>query len=652
MVEFAQFQQIVREQLAKDRIIRSVEAEGATVEAAVTEAAVLLSIPVRRMEYEIVERGFSGFWGAGQKNWKIKAYERFAASEKDDTVEVDTDEIEYAEAPIEDREGQVFVHFSADGALLKITPPQGKGSWVTEEQALNALTVRKTTDIDSPMISEAVRKADGEYVLVGQFEHNPADDAFVSVTITDEEMKALIYVNPPGPAGYDISFEGFMNILQSNNVVFGIDQEFLKQFADNPVYGEDIQAAAGLRPSNGRDAFFEYNFDIAQNKIRIREGIDGRVDFKELNIIQNVVEGQPLAKKIPAESGTAGKTVTGKTLPAKDGKDAPMPLGNNVRVDDDGLTILAEVNGQVLFVSGRISVESVYVVPGNVDIKSGNIIFLGNVQIKGNVEDGFSVKATGNIEVNGTVERAELDAEGDIIVHQGITGKGMGTLKAGRSLWARFIENATIEAGNMVVVSDGIINSHVDANKRIICQGKRANIVGGHLRAAEEINAKVLGSPTSGTETICEAGFDPKSKKQLDNCFLRRAELEEELEKIQLNLKTLAAMTKQQKNLPEDKAAYEKELTEKARDLTEDLRGINEEVERIQEFLNNLKNQGRISASSKVHPGVKIIIRDVREDVRAEYKAVTFILENGLIRAAHYEAPENTGAGPDGNTAD
>ena len=51
-------------------------------------------------------------------------------------------------------------------------------------------------------------------------------------------------------------------------------------------------------------------------------------------------------------------------------------------------------------------------------------MFLGTVFISGNVEDGFSVKASGNIEVKGTVGKSELDAEGDIVVSQGIAGKG------------------------------------------------------------------------------------------------------------------------------------------------------------------------------------------------------------------------------------
>jgi hypothetical protein len=366
-----------------------------------------------------------------------------------------------------------------------------------------------------------------------------------------------------------------------------------------------------------------------------------------------VVESQPLARKVPAERGMAGKTVTGKVLPAKNGRDIQLPLGKNVHVLDDQATIVADMNGQVVIVGGKVNVEPVYTVQGDVNLRTGNIIFLGTVLITGNVEDGFSVKAAGNIEVHGTVGKAELDAEGDIIVHQGIAGKSAGFVRAGRSLWARFIENAHVEAGALIVVSDGIINSQVDANKKIICQGKRAHIVGGQLRAAEEINAKILGSPVSGTETICEVGYDPKSKEKLDTLADRKVAVEKQLEEIELNLQTLVNIKKQRKSLPEDKEAFLRELVERRQLSAVDLAKINKEMETIQAYLNGLKTRGRVSASAKVYPGVRIVIRDVKDDVKNEYRAVTFVLENNLIRVTKYEEPdEDIKRGPDGYTAD
>jgi uncharacterized protein (DUF342 family) len=651
MVDFVRLQSIVKEQLELDRAIKTIEVTGATLELAVSEAATLLDIPVRRLEYEVVEKGSSGLLGSGKKDWKIRAYERTAARKAQDQGDMFSEGFDADVPIIEDRDGEAYVHLSSEGAFLKVVPPVGKGRRAVESQAMRVLNARNVTDIDGSLVAKAVKEAAGEYVRVGNFDHRPVNDSVVSIDIAEGEMRAYIQVTPPGEGGCDLSVETYLSFLRKNRVVYGVKEDFLRDFADNPVYKEPVIAAEGAKPVDGRDAYIQFNFETDPSKVRLRESSSGRVDFKELNIIQNVVENQPLAKKIPPEAGVMGRTVTGKVIPARNGRDTSLPVGKNVHVGDDGVTIIADINGQVVVASGKVNVEPVYTVQGAVNLKTGNIIFLGTVIINGNVEDGFSVKAAGNIEVNGTVEKAELDAEGDIIVHQGITGKSGGLVRAGRSVWARFIENATVEAGNMVVASDGIINSQVDAYKRIICQGKRAHIVGGRLRASEEINAKILGSPTSGTETICEVGFDPKSKAELDQLKLNKEGAEKELEETQRNIQTLINIKKQRKSLPEDKEAYLTEMMDKRQVLVGDIKKADESINKIQEFLDGIKNRGRVSASAKVYPGVKILVRDVREDVRNEYRAVTFILENGLIRVTKYEEPdEDIKKGPDGYT--
>ncbi|MDR0555088.1 MAG: FapA family protein [Treponema sp.] len=643
MVDFVRLQNRIKERLEQDRTIQAVETEGATLEAAVAEASLLLNIPIRRLEYEVTLKGSPGFWGVGQKSWKIRAYKRILTKEEEAAEEDILEDKEIEEEVIEDKDGEAFVQLTREGALLKVTPPSGNGKRVTEAQALDILASRHITDIDRDAVAEVVKESGALYVKVGQFQNLPTMDASLSVSIIEEEMKATIKANAPGYGGYDLSKDAIIRFLQNNRVVYGVSEEVVLGFIDRPVYGQDFLIAEGIPAHNGRDAHLRYNFETDQSKVRLREGPDGRIDFKELNIIQNVVEGQPLARKISPEKGVPGRTVTGRTLPAVDGKDTELPLGQNVHLGDDGETVLANLNGQVIMANGKISVEPVLTVKGNVDLKTGNIMFLGNVFITGNVEDSFSVKATGNIEVNGTVEKAELDAEGDIIVHQGIAGKGAGMVKAGNSIWARFLENAIVDAGNMVVVSDGIINSQVAAHKRILCQGKRATIVGGRLRATEEIAAKIIGNPTSGTETICEVGFDPQSKERLEKLALDKEAAVRELEETQYTVQTLVNIKKQRKTLPEDKEVELQELLSRRQDLIIELENINGETERIQEFLSNLNVRGRVSASQKVYAGVRIIIRDIKEEVRNEYRAATFVLENGLVRATKYEEPEGGG---------
>jgi len=326
-----------------------------------------------------------------------------------------------------------------------------------------------------------------------------------------------------------------------------------------------------------------------------------------------------------------------------------MPLGKNVRMADDGITILAEINGQVTYLGGKINVEEIFTVQGDVNLKTGNVMFLGTVLVLGNVEDGFVVKASGNVEVHGNVGKCELVAEGDIIVHQGITGKSGGLIQAGKNVWAKFIENAKVEAGDSVIVSDGIVNSDVTANKKIICQGKRAALVGGHYRACEEINSKTLGSPVGGTETICEVGYDPKSKERMDHLNQQVTQFKRQIEEIDKNINTLQILKKQRKVLPDEKEAILQESIGRRSEITEEVTGLSKEIDSISTYLGNLKTRGKISVSGKVHPGVKIVIRDVYEELKTEMKGITFYLDNMLIKKTRYEEVDDDAVrrGPD-----
>jgi uncharacterized protein (DUF342 family) len=271
-----------------------------------------------------------------------------------------------------------------------------------------------------------------------------------------------------------------------------------------------------------------------------------------------------------------------------------------------------------------------------VNIKEGNVRFLGTVIIKGNVDDGFSVNAAGDIEVMGHVGKSAMEAEGDVIVHQGVAGKGDGSVSAGGSIWAKFIENARIEAGDMVVVSDGIINSTVYSNKRIVCRGKRASIVGGHIRASEEIDAKTLGS-VAGMETVLEVGYDPKSKEKLVALEKQDEQVTKQLEDLQLNMNTIENMRKQGRKISPEKIKQYAVMKAKRDKLLKARHKIAEDREAIQSYLEQLKVNGRISASATVYTGVKITIKDATLPIRNEMRAVTFVAEGGTVKVTKYE---------------
>ncbi|MFP4534396.1 MAG: FapA family protein [Spirochaetaceae bacterium] len=636
MVSFDQLQTYMRKSAEEDRNRQYVNVSGETLQDALREAAVELSLPIKKIEYEILENGSSGVLGVGKKPYLILAYPAIQQVSSESFEErFDMDLGFDDESRPRDRDGQAYVKLSPNGVLLKVSPPQGSGVRATERDAIEALSKRSIEKFDAGLVKKVVQLADDEFVKVAQYDYNPANDAYMSVDFAEAEMKAYLNLSPPGEGGADPTADGIRVFLESNDVVHGIKEEVLNRLDEQPIYREPVLVAEGTRPKNGADAKIQYNFEIEPGKIHVKE-VEGRVDFKELNRVQNVVEGQVLAKRIPAEQGEPGYTVTGKLLPARDGKNVAIPIGQNVRLSEDGSTAFAEINGLVRIQSGKITVEPVYVVEGDVNMKEGNIKFLGTVVVKGNVDDGFDVSAAGHIEVMGSVGRCNLSAEGDIIVHQGITGKNSGRIICSGSLWSKFIENAHVEAGELVVVSDGIINSTVFSDKRIVCRGKRASIVGGHLRASEEIDAKALGS-VAGMETLLEVGYDPKQKERLVELEEQDAELGKQLDDIGLNMSTIEKMRKAKKQIPKEKLKAYALLKQKREKIKSRREKIRDEIEQIQNYLDQLKINGRISASGTVFPGVKVRIKEAPLDVRNEFHSVTFVAEGGTVSVTKYE---------------
>ena len=636
MISLESVREYMRDHLETDRAKQAVKVSGASVEEALEQAAIEFGMPVKRLDYEIVEQGTKGVLGVGRKDWIILAYPAAASSVAAGEGAGEQGAAEgKEEVVVADKDAEVFVRLTSEGVFLKVTKPSGGGSKVQERRALEKLSLRGVTNCDSGLVSKVIRHADGEYIKVGDYQFNPVSQATLSVDITDMDMKAYVTMTPPGPGGADLAFDEIRGLLHSGGVVHGINDEAIQKLIDYPSYNERMQVAEGTKPAGGADAEILYNFNVHREEVQLKEK-NGRVDFRELNLVENVEAGQILATKKPPEEGAAGRTVTGKILPAKPGKNVQIEIGKNVKLSDDGMSAVSTINGQVLLISGKINVEPIYTVEGDVNFKTGNILFLGTVFVKGNVEDGFTVKAAGNIEVMGSVGKCVLDAEGEIIVHQGILGKNEGKVRAGSNLVAKFIENARVEVDENVLVSDGIIHSFVDANKRILCQGKRASIVGGRLRAANEIHAKTLGS-VAGTETIVEVGIDPKRKEKLSQALHRKGELEKELEELVRNISTLENLKKVQRNFPEDKQSNLTELNDKRSEILQELEEINGVINEINTYLQTIKVSGKVSASDRVFPGVKIFIKNESLIVRNEFKSVTFCLEEKEVRMTKYE---------------
>ncbi|MCH5292286.1 MAG: FapA family protein [Treponema sp.] len=655
MVTLDKVRQDIRALLAVDKELRSVEVNADTIDEALADASVQLDTKIANLQYEIIEKGSDGFLGLGKKHWRLRIYQDPATVKRSSNLASDGlfDDIDSEDAVInQNRDGMFYVrHFKSDIAL-KVILPVGNGLEIELRDVLAEVKREDTIEYDEDLIKRLVKQGtENQYVTVGQYKHSSAGDVVIGVEVSKDEMVGCIVVSPPSGSGSEASKEMIRRALNSQGVVEACyDDEKITAFVDHPVYNEPFEVAAAIQPVDGHDAYIQYNFETDPKKLKPKISETGQINYKEQNQIQNVIAEQPLAQKIPAERGKGGKTLFGRYLEAKNGKDIQIQLGANVKLDTDGVTIKAEIDGEVMLVNGKVSVHPVKYLDA-VNVKTGDIKFVGTVIIKGSVEEGYKVEAT-NIEVNGIVDKSRLEATGNIIVRQGIFGKGEGVVKAGKSLWAKFINDTTVEVEENVIVYDSIVNSNITAMKNIVVRGKKAQIIGGHLLATEEICAKKVGSPGGGTETILEVGIDPRAKKRLEELQTMQAKSTKEYENCDLDIQTLEQQKKLRKKLPQEKEEKLQSLKERCAQISTELEEMTKEINSIQSHLRDLKAVGKVKVESSVYAGVKVYVRDVLDEVKIDSPGVTFYYEKSFSKRGPYEPPSLNLEEPDGYTTD
>src|SRR5699024_1851320 len=110
-----------------------------------------------------------------------------------------------------------------------------------------------------------------------------------------------------------------------------------------------------------------------------------------------------------------------------------------------------------------LHVHNVYEVHEDISLKVGNIDFLGNVVIRGDVPTGFTVKATGDVKVFGIVEAATIEVGGSIYISEGMAGLKTGTLIAKEDVYIGYINQGNVEAQNNIYVDNSILHSICNA---------------------------------------------------------------------------------------------------------------------------------------------------------------------------------------------
>jgi hypothetical protein len=259
-------------------------------------------------------------------------------------------------------------------------------------------------------------------------------------------------------------------------------------------------------------------------------------------------------------------------------------------------------------------------------MSTGNIYFIGDVKVKGDVKEGFTVVTEGNLDIWGGADNATIRAEGNIIVYGGIR---KGQVYAEGNINCRFIENAKVEAKGNIVVRDAILHSEIiSGDSVIVLEGKRGAIMGGKIKAKNEVNAKNIGS-ISEVPTLIEVGIDPIMREEILRLEESLKIERQELHQVKLNYDNLIA---------QGRTELAKSYLNKKVELENNINMMSISLNQLRKHVEATKG-GKVSAFDTLWPGVKITIGMTTFEPKIDYRYISFVNNAGRIDTQGYKGP-------------
>lgn len=517
--------------------------------------------------------------------------------------------------------------FEDDGVYLTVVKPLDFFSRVSEDEVLNTIRKKRIKNYNANVISEAVKLCDSIPVKIAEPQEEEKIDAAVEAIVSEDKMVAYIVLTPPTAGGAGPSVESIVQALYARGVIRGMNEAKIRELVSNPVYNQQIIIAEGIQPINGKSGEINYLFDIKKDRKPIIME-DGTVNYKEMNLIENVTKGQKLAELTPPIPGKSGINLVGAELKAIDGKPVRFPRGRNVVLNPEGTELYANIDGQLMYVDGKINVFPSYEVMNNVDNSTGNIKFIGNVVVRGNVLSGFEIDAGGNIEVSGVVEAAVLRAGGDIILKRGMHGNGKGVLISGGDIISKYIESTNVESRNDIK-AEAIMHCDIKCGNKLELGGRKGLLVGGTVRVGKLVELKYLGSQMS-TATVLEVGIDPHLRERLKFLRMDLPNMEEGLLKANQAVVLLNRMA-QTGTLTEEKRVMLAKSTRAKFFHENKVQEYKKGIADIEEILHQGAN-GRIRVLGSVYPGVRVAIGNSMMYIKQEAQYCTLYSDGADIR--------------------
>lgn len=446
----------------------------------------------------------------------------------------------------------------------------------------------------------------------------------IMIGITRAGLAAYLSLVPTD-AARRFSVEEILGLLKKDRIVYGIKKRLVETLVKQVNAGSkkvrDELIAAGKPPKQGVSASIDYHFKT--NRLTgFQEDEHGRVDYKDLRLVNNVKAGDLLAEKIPMVPGANGLNIYGETVSPKKVHDMEIIIGSGITLTEDRLKAYADLDGHVYLDGNRVVVSNVFIVPHDVDLNVGNIDTNGSILVHGNVLAGFTLNAKQHIEVRGVVEGATLLAGGNIACHGGVKAGDRGLIQAEGSVYMAFAETAHVICGGNLKVQSSLINCHISCSGKALVRSLRGSIVGGEIQATKGMIVQDLGSRL-GVTTRVIIGDKPLIQKQIKEVSTRLQGAAQELKSSMEIIQKLKPVLKMLKKLPDAKRKKLEAVLKKHQEIVDHTKELQQKEKKLMAIY-NVPCTASLKVTNIAHPNIFLTIGHSEKTTRLPEKNVMF----------------------------
>ncbi|OHD56272.1 MAG: hypothetical protein A2Y33_00445 [Spirochaetes bacterium GWF1_51_8] len=284
-------------------------------------------------------------------------------------------------------------------------------------------------------------------------------------------------------------------------------------------------------------------------------------------------------------------------------------------------------------------IQNLREIEGNVTAEMNHIEHDGPLTIKGDIESGSFIVATGDIHVIGEVQNSKVKSiKGNITIEAGIAGVNSIVYANGGEVRTKYVYNSTVKSETDIHIMESAIDAHLIAKRSLFVFDGEGKIEGGETEAGIDIVANLVGNNTGVSTVVKISDFKQRELfAQLTRLDYQIKEITDQMSHLEKFIEVIRLLGNKVITLPMEKKQDLALKVKKYNELKVQMEKLREERGKLSiEQKNDDELERTIIVRQYLFSGVYVYMDKAKLPIQHTYSNV-ILYKRGIIIVGDYD---------------